>query len=100
MIRHLAEVWLLLAATFLVGSLLGALLYRGLALGPLAAAQGALADAIGDAVGLDQDGVGTRIRVAPLCAAGCEAARERPGDPPRPAAAEEARAGGAAEARS
>ena len=58
MIRHLAEVWLLLAATFLVGSLLGALLYRGLALGPLAVAQGALADAIGDAVDSIRTGLG------------------------------------------
>lgn len=59
MILHLAELWASLLAAFLVGCLIGAALYRGLAVSFFASAQGAIADAIGDAI----DGVKSRLGV-------------------------------------
>ena len=61
MIWHFLEVWLLLAAAYLLGSTIGALVYIGLERTPLAAAQSALADAVGDAI----DGIKTRYGVGP-----------------------------------
>lgn len=61
MIWHFLEVWLLVVAVYLLGSIAGALIYLGLERTPLAAAQGALADAVGDAI----DGIKTRYGVGP-----------------------------------
>jgi predicted flap endonuclease-1-like 5' DNA nuclease len=52
MIVHFLEVWLLIAVTFVVGCGIGAWAYGMLADSPLALAQGAVADVIGD--GLDR----------------------------------------------
>jgi predicted flap endonuclease-1-like 5' DNA nuclease len=60
-IWHFLEVWLLVVAAYLIGSAIGMLVYLGLERSPFAAAQGALADAIGDAI----DGVKTRYGVGP-----------------------------------
>jgi len=60
-IWHLLEVWLLTVAAYLLGSLIGALVYLGLARSRLARAQGALADAVGDVI----DGIKTRYGVGP-----------------------------------
>jgi predicted flap endonuclease-1-like 5' DNA nuclease len=60
-IWHFLEVWLLVVAAYLLGSTIGVFVYLGLERTPLAAAQGALADAIGDAI----DGVKTRYGVGP-----------------------------------
>lgn len=61
MIWHLAEVWLLVVLTFVVGCLAGAHLYGLLADSRFAIAQGIVADAIGDAV----DRVKARVGLAP-----------------------------------
>lgn len=61
MIWHFFEIWLLLLSAFAVGSLLGALLYIGLARSPVARAQGVVADALGDLI----DWVKTRFGVGP-----------------------------------
>jgi len=60
-IWHFLEVWLLVVAAYLLGSIAGTLIYLGLERTPLAAAQGALADAVGDAI----DGIKTRYGVGP-----------------------------------
>jgi predicted flap endonuclease-1-like 5' DNA nuclease len=60
-IWHFLEVWLLVVAAYLLGSIVGALIYAGLERTALAAAQGALADAVGDAI----DGIKTRYGVGP-----------------------------------
>ncbi len=61
MIWHFFEIWLLVVAAYLIGSIIGLLIYLGLERTPLAAAQGAFADAIGDAI----DGIKTRYGVGP-----------------------------------
>ena len=61
MIWHFFEIWLLLLSAFFVGSLLGALLYSGLARSPVARAQGAVADALGDLI----DRLKSRLGVGP-----------------------------------
>jgi predicted flap endonuclease-1-like 5' DNA nuclease len=61
MIWHFFEIWLLLLAAFAVGCGLGASLYSGLARGPLAVAQGVVADAVGDVV----DEIKRRLGVGP-----------------------------------
>ena len=61
MIWHFLEVWLLVVAAYLLGSIVGVVIYLGLERTPLAGAQGALADAIGDAI----DGFKTRYGVGP-----------------------------------
>jgi predicted flap endonuclease-1-like 5' DNA nuclease len=60
-IWHFLEVWLLLVAAYVLGSIAGSFLYLGLERSPLAAAQGALADAVGDWI----DGIKTRYGVGP-----------------------------------
>lgn len=61
MIWHLLEIWLLLLVAFVIGCLLGSLLHDGLAKSPLADAQGAVADAIGDTI----DALEVRLGTAP-----------------------------------
>ncbi len=61
MIWHFLEVWLLVVLAYLLGSLVGVLVYAGLGRTAYAAAQGALADAIGDTI----DGIKTRYGVGP-----------------------------------
>jgi predicted flap endonuclease-1-like 5' DNA nuclease len=60
-IWHLAEVWLLVVLTFVVGCLAGAHLYGLIADSRFAIAQGIVADAIGDAL----DRVKARVGLAP-----------------------------------
>lgn len=50
MIWHILEIFVLLLVSFVIGCLLGSLLYRALALTPLAAGQEALAGALGGSV--------------------------------------------------
>ena len=61
MIWHFLEVWLLVVAAYLLGSIIGVVTYLSLERTPLAGAQGGLADAIGDAI----DGLKTRYGVGP-----------------------------------
>ncbi len=58
MIWHLFEVWLILLATFLIGCTIGALAYEVVARSGYAAAQGALADSVGDVVDRIKDRFG------------------------------------------
>jgi predicted flap endonuclease-1-like 5' DNA nuclease len=73
MIWHFLEVWVLIAAAFLVGSAIGALAYSGLAGGRFAEAQGALADAVGDRI----DGLKTRFGAEPAWRPGVKRAAAR-----------------------
>ena len=61
MIWHFLEVWLLFLAVFGVGCGLGAFLYTGLTLGPLATVQGALSNFVGDGI----DEIKWRLGVGP-----------------------------------
>ena len=61
MILHFLEVWLLIVVTFIVGCVLGAILYGALADSRLALAQGALADGVGDLL----DAIKTRLGMGP-----------------------------------
>ncbi len=74
MIWHFFEVWLLLMVSFAVGCGLGSALYSGLARGPLAIAQGAVADVVGDAV----DAVKWRLGVGPDWRPSFQPPAERP----------------------
>jgi predicted flap endonuclease-1-like 5' DNA nuclease len=74
MIWHFFEVWLLLMAAFAIGCGLGSSLYSGLARGPLALAQGAVADAVGDAV----DAIKWRLGVGPDWRPSFQPPAERP----------------------
>jgi predicted flap endonuclease-1-like 5' DNA nuclease len=60
-IWHFVEVWLLFLGVFVVGCGLGASVYVGLSRGPLATAQGIVADAVGDII----DEIKWRLGVAP-----------------------------------
>jgi predicted flap endonuclease-1-like 5' DNA nuclease len=60
-IWHLLELWLLLVAAYLLGSIIGVLAYIAIERSPLAATQGAIADAIGDWI----DAVKTQYGVGP-----------------------------------
>jgi predicted flap endonuclease-1-like 5' DNA nuclease len=81
MIWHFFEVWLLLMAAFAIGCGLGASLYSGMARGPLAVAQGAVADVVGDAV----DAIKWRLGVGPDWRPSFQPPAERPAArPPRP----------------
>jgi NADH-quinone oxidoreductase subunit E len=73
MIWHFLEVWVLIAAAFVVGSGLGALAYSGLARGRFAEAQGALADAVGDRI----DALKTRFGAEPAWRPGVKRAAAR-----------------------
>jgi predicted flap endonuclease-1-like 5' DNA nuclease len=80
MIWHFFEVWLLLMAAFAIGCGLGAALYSSLARGPLAVAQGAVADVVGDAV----DAIKWRLGVGPDWRPSFRPSVERPvARPPR-----------------
>ncbi|HZP21716.1 MAG TPA: hypothetical protein VFB16_16105 [Bauldia sp.] len=57
MIWHFFEVWLLVAASFALGSVIGAMSYVGLSRSRMARAQGALADRVGDVL----DAIGARF---------------------------------------
>ena len=74
MIWHFFEVWLLLMAAFAIGCGLGSSLYSGLARGPLAVAQGAVADVVGDAV----DAIKWRLGVGPDWRPSFQPPAERP----------------------
>jgi predicted flap endonuclease-1-like 5' DNA nuclease len=76
-IWHFLEVWLLVAVSFAVGCALGALLYGALADSPLALAQGAVADAVGDAV----DWVKVRLGIGPAWRPELARSLTRPGQP-------------------
>jgi len=58
MIWHAFEVWLMVLATFLIGSTMGALAYEVIARSRYAEAQGALADSVGDVVDRIKDRFG------------------------------------------
>jgi predicted flap endonuclease-1-like 5' DNA nuclease len=60
-IWHFFEVWILFFIVFAVGRTLGAFFFSTMALGPLAGAQGAVANLIGDGI----DGVKWRLGVGP-----------------------------------
>ena len=50
MIWHIAEIWLLMVLAYVGGNIAGVLFYEGVARSPLASAQGAVADWIGDSL--------------------------------------------------
>ena len=85
MIWHFLEIWLLFMIVFTVGCGLGASFYSGLARGPLAVAQGAVADVVGDAV----DAIKWRLGVGPDWRPAFRPPAERP--TPRPGRADPAR---------
>ena len=80
MIWHFLEVWLLIAVSFAAGCALGALLYGLLADSPLALAQGAVADAIGDVL----DWAKVRLGVGPAWRNDLARSVSRPGPTPPP----------------
>ena len=73
MIWHFLEIWMLLAVAFLLGCILGVVLYRVLSRSSLAEAQGAVADAVGDLF----DGIKTRFGVGPVWRPELRRVRER-----------------------
>ena len=77
MIWHLLEIWLLLFGAFVIGCLLGSLLYGVLASSPLADIQGVVADAIGDWI----DGIKVRLGMAPAWRPGYGHGHSRIGRP-------------------
>ena len=80
MIWHFLEVWLLIAVSFAAGCALGAWLYGLLADSPLALAQGAVADAIGDVL----DWAKVRLGVGPAWRNDLARSVSRPGPTPPP----------------
>ncbi len=84
MIWHFLEVWLFFVLAFALGCTLGAYLYGGLARSPLAAAQGYVADKVGDAI----DEIKTRLGIGPDWRPVLQPAIERPSPksarPPEP----------------
>ena len=62
MIWHFFEIWALVLGSFVLGSLIGAVGYAGLARTSLSPLQGALADRVGDII----DGVRTRFGTGPV----------------------------------
>ena len=75
MIWHFLEVWLVVAVSFAVGCVLGAALYALLADSPLALAQGAVADTVGDVV----DWVKLRLGIGPAWRPELARSLSRPG---------------------
>ncbi len=75
MIWHFLEIWLLVAVSFAVGCALGAGLYGLLADSPLALAQGAVADVVGDVV----DWVKVRLGIGPAWRPELSRSLTRPG---------------------
>ena len=61
MIWHIAEIWLLLVLAYVGGNIAGVLFYEGVARSPLASAQGAVADWIGDSL----DAIKATLGIAP-----------------------------------
>lgn len=87
MIWHFFEVWLYFLVAFAVGCILGAYLYSGVARSPLAAAQGVVADRVGDVI----DEIKTRLGIGPDWRPVLQPAVERPtprSTRPEPVAAE------------
>ncbi len=84
MIWHFFEVWLVFLVVFAVGCLLGANLYGGIANSGLAAAQGLVADRVGDMI----DGTKARLGIGPDWRPVLQPAVERPS--PRTARSEPA----------
>jgi predicted flap endonuclease-1-like 5' DNA nuclease len=88
LIWHFFEVWLALLIAFGAGCVLGAYLYGGIARSPLAAAQGVVADRVGDAI----DEIKARLGIGPDWRPVLQPAVERPSpksarpEPPAPEA--------------
>lgn len=80
MIWHFLEVWLLVVVSFAAGCALGAWLYSLLADSPLALAQGAVADAVGDVL----DWTKMRLGVGPAWRKDLARSLSRPGPTPPP----------------
>jgi predicted flap endonuclease-1-like 5' DNA nuclease len=73
-IWHFLEIWVLIAVAFLLGCVLGTILYRVLSRSWFAETQGAVADAVGDVI----DGIKTRFGVGPVWRPELRRVRERP----------------------
>lgn len=74
MIWHFFEVWLFFVLAFALGCTLGAYLYGGIARSPLAAAQGVVADHVGDII----DEIKARLGIGPDWRPVLQPAVERP----------------------